>query len=198
MKKIITIVGIIIVTVLVLVVLFYRSSSQEKNNPKTVQDVAVKTITALSDKDSKKLAELIHPTIGVRFSPYAFVNKDKDVVLSKEEIGNFFSDSKTYLWGYTDGKGNPIELTPGEYYTKYIYSVDYKNAPKISFNKALGSGNTSDNITEVYASAQFVEYYFPGFNKKYEGMDWKSLRLVFQQVEGKWYLVGVVHAQWTI
>jgi hypothetical protein len=29
-------------------------------------------------------------------------------------------------------------------------------------------------------------------------MDWVSLRLVFLQEDGTWFLVGVVHDQWTI
>ena len=27
--------------------------------------------------------------------------------------------------------------------------------------------------------------------------DWSALRLVFEQVDGRWLLVGVVHDQWT-
>lgn len=44
----------------------------------------------------------------------------------------------------------------------------------------------------------YVEYHFPGFEKKYEGKDWKSLRLVFEKKNDRWYLVGIVHDQWTI
>jgi hypothetical protein len=29
-------------------------------------------------------------------------------------------------------------------------------------------------------------------------MDWRSLRLVFEEQGGSWYLVGIVHDQWTI
>jgi hypothetical protein len=29
-------------------------------------------------------------------------------------------------------------------------------------------------------------------------MDWESLRLVFQEEGGVWYLVGVIHDEWTI
>jgi len=43
-----------------------------------------------------------------------------------------------------------------------------------------------------------VEYHFPGFDKKYEGMDWASLRLVLIEAKDGWKLVGIVHDQWTI
>jgi len=29
-------------------------------------------------------------------------------------------------------------------------------------------------------------------------MDWASLRLVFEKFKGTWWLVGVIHAGWTI
>lgn len=43
-----------------------------------------------------------------------------------------------------------------------------------------------------------VEYYLPGENPDYGGLDWQSLRLVFQHKEGAWYLVGVIHDEWTV
>jgi hypothetical protein len=45
----------------------------------------------------------------------------------------------------------------------------------------------------VYPKAQFVEYHFPGFDAKYEGLDWKSLRLIFDQKGTEWLLIGIQH-----
>jgi hypothetical protein len=42
-----------------------------------------------------------------------------------------------------------------------------------------------------------VEYYFPGFDPQYGGMDWRSLRLVFSDHGGTWYLAGIIHDEWT-
>ena len=55
-----------------------------------------------------------------------------------------------------------------------------------------------ENQFEIYDNAIVVEYYFPGFNPDYAGMDWESLRLVFEQYENDWKLVGIIHNQWTI
>ena len=46
--------------------------------------------------------------------------------------------------------------------------------------------------------AMVVEYHFPGFDPQYGGLDWASLRLVFQEFEGRWVLVGIIHDEWTI
>jgi (p)ppGpp synthase/HD superfamily hydrolase len=29
-------------------------------------------------------------------------------------------------------------------------------------------------------------------------MDWRSLRLVFEKKDDIWYIVGIIHDQWTI
>ena len=55
-----------------------------------------------------------------------------------------------------------------------------------------------ENQFEVYESPIIVEYYFSGFNPEYEGMDWRSLRLVFEEIRGHWKLVGLINNQWTI
>ena len=34
--------------------------------------------------------------------------------------------------------------------------------------------------------------------RDFDGMDWKSLRLVFQEKDNIWYLVGIIHDGWTI
>jgi hypothetical protein len=38
----------------------------------------------------------------------------------------------------------------------------------------------------------------PGAKPEYAGLDWASLLLVFEQYESRWYLVALVHDQWTI
>lgn len=165
---------------------------------KIIEETAHNTMQAIKDKDAETLAEFIHPTKGVRFTPYTYVSVEDDVVLNKEEIKEFFNDQKVYLWGSYDGIGDEINLTPSQYYERFIYTEDFLNAEEIGYNEVLSSGNMLENQFEVYDNAIVVEYYFPGFNPDYEGMDWKSLRLVFEQYEDSWKLVGIIHNQWTI
>ena len=60
----------------------------------------------------KKLSGIVHPDKGVRFSPYAFVDVEKDLIFSRTRILNFFKDQIVYNWGVYDGIGTPINLTP--------------------------------------------------------------------------------------
>lgn len=153
---------------------------------------------ALSTKDTEKLASYVHPVKGVRFTPYTYVDCERDLVFTKSEIRNFFKDQQRYLWGYYDGSGAEIILTPSEYYARFIYSADFINAEQIGYNQILSTGNMLENQFEVYENPIIVEYYFSGFDPAYEGMDWQSLRLVFEEYEEEWRLTGIIHNQWTI
>jgi hypothetical protein len=55
-----------------------------------------------------------------------------------------------------------------------------------------------NNIATVYTGKQVIEYHFNGIDPQYSGMDWTSLYLVFDQENGAWKLIGVVHGQRTI
>lgn len=163
-----------------------------------IKDTATKVMTALKEKDFAALAGFVHPEKGVRFTPYTYVSVEDDLVFTKEELKDFMSIQKEYLWGYYDGSGEEIRLTPEQYYDKFIYSQDFLHAEQVGYNEVLSFGNMLENQFEVYPGAIIVEYYFPGFNPDYGGMDWQSLRIVFQQHEEAWYLVGIIHNQWTI
>ncbi|RAK11225.1 hypothetical protein C8C77_103213 [Halanaerobium saccharolyticum] len=171
-----------------------RSEDAEK----IIKDKASEVIQAISSMDFNELAKYVHPEKGLRFTPYTHVDPENDVVFTKEQVRNFFKNENEYLWGHYDGSGKEIRLTPEEYYHEFIYSVDFINAERIGYNEVLSSGNMLENQFKVYNNPIIVEYYFSGFNPDYEGMDWKSLRLVFVEHQNEWKLTGIIHNQWTI
>lgn len=164
----------------------------------SAEDTAFAAVKQLKEKNFSALKDLIHPTKGVRFTPYGYIDVEKNLVFSAKEVGSLHENQQIYLWGEYDGTGDPIELSFQEYYKKFVYDADYIQAEEISINKRLGHGNSIDNSMEVYPGATVVEFHFPGFEEKYEGMDWKSLRLVIEKLDDKWYVVGIIHDQWTI
>lgn len=155
-------------------------------------------VAAVGRRDWGTIAALAHPEKGIRFSPYGHVRVGEDVVLSPTRVRVGAADATVYNWGHYDGTGDPIRLTLEQYYGRFIYSADFAAAPVVQYNRIAGRGNTLVNIHEAYPGGQFVEYHFPGFDPQYEGMDWQSLRLVFEEVAGNWHLVGIIHDQWTI
>ena len=155
-------------------------------------------LAALKGKDMEALAALVDPGKGVRLSPYPHVS-DEDLVLKREDLPLRWKNGKTYTWGSHDGSGDPITLTFPAYYKRFIFDHDFSQAKKVAYNgELLGHGNTINNLHEFYPRGIVVEYHFPGFDRKYEGMDWRSLWLVFERSGAEWYLVEIAHGEWTI
>ncbi len=163
-----------------------------------ISKTATEVLNALKDRNFEKFAGFAYPEKGVRFSPYAHVDIENDLVFTSLEIKDFGNDSTVYKWGVYDGSGLPIEMTFIDYYNEFIYDKDFANARLISYNQIIGRGNIINNIFDIYTRCIIVEYHFPGFDPKYEGMDWRSLILVFEKKEDIWYLVGIIHGEWTI
>ncbi|RCW51619.1 hypothetical protein [Halanaerobium sp. ST460_2HS_T2] len=163
-----------------------------------IKEKAQKVIKAIACRNFNKLSNYIHPEKGVRFSPYTYVRIEKDVVFTKKQVNNFFNNDKIYLWGHYDGSGKEIRLSPKEYYHQFIYTDNFINADKIGYNEVLSSSNMIKNQFEVYENPIIVEYYFSDTKTKYDGMNWKSLSLVFEKYKSKWMLRGIIHNQWTI
>ena len=153
----------------------------------------------IKNKNYSALASYIHPVEGIRFSPYAYIDTLHHIKFSSTtflaQANN--TDQDTLVWGEFDGTGDPIKMTLKAYMQKFVYDVDFAQPEKRSVNKFLGFGNSLNNLPEIYKGCHFTESYFSGFEKKYEGMDWRTLRLVFKERNNRFYLVGIVHDQWT-
>lgn len=155
-------------------------------------------VAALRDRDMDVLSSFVHPKKGVRFSPSAYINPQSDIVFTQTQVKNLFTTQKRYVWGESDGSGAPIRLTPKQYFSQFLYQRDYLKSPKVAFNQVIGEGNTVNNVLEIYPQGIFVEYYVPGRDKTIDYRDWSSLRLVFEESNHEWYVVGLIHDGWSI
>jgi len=162
-----------------------------------IQEKGEQVLVALKGKDAAELSKYVHPQKGIRFTPYTYINTATDLVFPLTGIPALFSSTNSYTWGSYDGSGEPINLTFSGYYAKFIYDKNFLAAPQVVFNQVMQRGNMTNNITAAYPQGVSIEYHFSGFNAQYSGMDWESLKLVFEQIDGNWYLVGIIHEQWT-
>ena len=154
-------------------------------------------LSCLEAKDWDRLAGVIHPHDGIVFSPYAYVEEDA-VKLNAEEVSQLGAGEKIYVWGTYDGSGEPVELSFIDYYRRFVYDKDFMNALEVAANSLIRTGNTESNLGEVFeADDEFVEFHCPG-EGPHADFEWASLRIVFRNYRGTWYVVGVVHDGWTI
>ena len=162
-----------------------------------VLGAASMVIAALQTRDGPGLAALAHPEKGVRFSPYAAVDTDTDMVFSQARLKGFWGDPQQYAWGAYDGSGDPIELTPRDYHARFIVDRDFANPTRVGIDDDRAYGNTINNAETVYPNSIRIEFYIGPSDEDAAGLDWAALRLVFEPYNGRWYLVAVIHDEWT-
>jgi hypothetical protein len=143
------------------------------------------------DRDMTHMIRHVHPTHGVRFSPYATLSKT-DAVFTPQQILNLFSNRKAYNWGAYPGTGDPIKMTFGEYYRRFVYSRDFSQAPEVTYNTVARPGSVANNSASFFAGSRFIDYHMPGTLANGQ-RDWRTLRMVFMPWKDNWLLVAVAN-----
>lgn len=178
-----------------------KNDSINTNQPKEHKDESLKKINdevlqALKNRDYRTFATFIHPQKGIRFSMYAFVDIKGDKHFSKADFEKYEPTKTIFTWGAQDGSGDEYKATINDYLGKWVFSKDFTKG-QYSLNNFIGGGNSLNNLKETYPQADFTENYIKG-TEKYGEMDWKTIRLVFEDFQGRYYLIAVVNDQWTI
>ncbi|MFJ7828376.1 hypothetical protein [Psychrobacillus sp. NPDC096623] len=70
----------------------------EEGMPPTALEAAATVISILKEGNMSMLSAWAHPEKGVRFSPYGYVDKETDLVFSKDELQQLMEDSTVYVW----------------------------------------------------------------------------------------------------
>ena len=152
----------------------------------------------IKDGDYAALARHVHPDYGVVFSPHATVTLTTNRRFTANQVALFAADTAVYVWGVNNG-GEPIEMTPASYFAEFVFPRDYLNASVIGVDRIVRSGNALENITDEFPGIRFVDFHIPGDDKPpLEGLDWSSLRLGFEEHEGRLWLTVIIHSRWTV
>lgn len=154
-------------------------------------------LALLKEKDYSALSCMVHPQKGVTLTPFSTVSTEYDRTLTQTDVAKLSEDQQTYVWGAMDGSGSPIRSTCSDYFDRFVYNADYTQAPEVAVDAVLMSGNALENVSDAYPAARFVDYNFPGIDPGKNGYDWCSLKLVFEPWQNEWYLVGLIHSEWT-
>lgn len=200
-----------------LIVLFYSCNNQPESKTDTpITDTlisAIENANNLSQQDSiaatgrevltlfktQNYQELVKyfASEGVLFSSYGFIDTAHSKKLTPEDFLESINKKWVLTWGSFDGTGDLIKLTVPAYLKKFVYNADYLNAEAVGFNEVMKQGNSINNLKDIYPNHHFIDYHFSGFEQKYNGMDWTSLRLVFEKQNGQYFIVAIIHDQWT-
>ena len=152
----------------------------------------------VKDKDMAALSSYVHPTKGLRFTPYVHINSTFDQVFTPQEVADLPADTTEYDWGYY--YGTPVEtqilLNFNDYYDEFIYDEDFLNANIIGVNAVVSYGVMIDNIFDEYPDAEYLEFYIIT-SQDNNNIYWRSLKVAFEKVGGEYKLIGIIHGQWT-
>jgi len=181
----------------------FGGSPREHSHEDSTQNAALATLAYsvleyIRDDDFTALSSVVHPELGVVFSPYTTIDLSTDRQFSVSQIAALGSDNTRYIWGVHNGTGEPIEMTPAEYIEVYIPAETYIEASIVGINQVIRSGNALENIKVVFPDVRFVDFHLPGEESDTQSDNtWSSLRLGFEEYDGSLWLIAIVHSQWT-
>ena len=164
--------------------------------PAYARQAAYEIVSALKSRDMGVVADHAHPTRGVLFSPYAFIDRSEAQVWRADDLRRWSADTRIRVWGAEDGTGFPIKLTPAGYFERFVFPLDFTTGTQVSVDDDQARGNAINNAAEVFPDGVRVEFYRPPSAAGGQ-IDWRALRLVFVPVDGEPRLVAIIHDQWT-
>lgn len=161
-------------------------------------------INALNDSaDVRVDMSQIIDADGLRLAPY-YTLKTSDQILSQAEFSHYWSNNDELVYGVQPGSGNAIKMTLPKYWSKFYIldqSVSHDMSQISQPEDFVATGNMRNTILSTYPPSEFalVEYYQPGVEPRYGGMDWRSVVIVLKPVDEKqWRLAALIGGQWTI
>ena len=170
--------------------------TESNSKEETLKTLNSEILSALKSNEIEKLSKFIHPEKGIRFSMYGYVQPNTDKHFTKEEFIKYAPTNIKFTWGEKDGTGDQLVLSIKDYLNQWVFKRDFTSAEYYQ-NSFKGGGNSINNLKEIYPKTDFTENYIPG-SEKYSGMDWNSLRFVFEELYGTYYLVAVINDEWTV
>jgi len=170
----------------------------DENDSAVIRALSDGIMLVLKDKNIDLLKNYVHPFEGLRFSPYVNTNFEENLVLSKDNLLNAWNNNLIYNFGSYDGSGFPIDMTFKDYYDKFVYERDFSLSNNVTINNDVNGYLLNPRLTALYPGFNITRHYLDGENPDYGGIDWKSLNLVYQKYNNQWYLVSIIHDQWTI
>lgn len=167
-----------------------------KTDSVSLMQTATEVLMTCKARDYKKLASYMHPQNGTRFYPYSGGDTAGNRNYSGDELVKLAKENKKVNWNSDWAEGEEL-LTVNQYFSKFVYDVDFLNATLKSINNFHTQSAIVINLKELYPGCDAVEFFFPGFKKDMGGMDYAGLRLVFKTENNIHYLVAVQHDTWT-
>lgn len=165
-------------------------------NEEKLLQLNTEMLNLLAEKKYEEIANYIHPVKGVTISMYGTLKPDENTHLSANDFRDLLKSGEVRMWGEKDGSGERYEASLQDFLENWLFARDYREGT-VSIDTVRAQGNSLNNMKMIFPESHFTENYIPG-TELYGGLDWNALRFVFEDYNGKPYLVGIISDRWTI
>ena len=161
-----------------------------------IQKLSLDVLAAIKKKDMKKLSSFVNPDKTLLFAPCASAEKGEYVTFTKAKLASLNKKTKI-KWGVAGASGLPIKLSFEQYYKQNLWAADFLGKDvSVNFDKNITNQYTYSSFEKLYPTGHFVEFFFKGTEAN-ANIDWQSMVLVYEEVNGKLYLSAVINEYWT-
>ncbi len=137
------------------------------------------------------IGTLIHPMKGVIITDRVRFGDKNEQHFTPKRFVKILGEDKDIFWGYTYGKGDPIEKS------LHAWINDaHREIGKISKIDALNT--FKDFSADGYSGLKAYEVYWTNEESDTKEYDWLGLVIILAQYESRWYIVGLLRDRWTI
>lgn len=161
----------------------------------------------LQKKDFSSLVPFVHPVKGLMIAAQARIEMGDDYpvrTISVTDLPRFLENTKKTIWGSRGATGMPIEMTAKDFWEKIMFRRKVTPSLKYTFDTVQATDMNDEGIKEQlqkrFPGSHFVDYLLPEVSSEnvleYERQ--ASFRLIFEEYQGRWYLVGLMLDQFTI
>ncbi|WP_010098292.1 ankyrin repeat domain-containing protein [Ornithinibacillus scapharcae] len=167
-----------------------------------IKEHADTVFSILAEHNMEELSSHVHPEKGVLIAPFLQVKPNdmsenhEPLIFHTEEIPSLLQDTTVYRWGDHGSSGLPIELTPAGFFDEYLYTKAQPDTFYVNQQNLSGPEFFTETIRDVFPVAHMVQYSFYE-TVKGDDLSWMQLTLIFEEYQGEWKLVGMLHREWT-
>ena len=91
------------------------TGSQLQGPSANVLATSLEVIELIKAKEMATLSTYIHPSQGLRLTPYFYIDPQSDQIFTAQEVAGLDQNTTAFNWGHYDGSGEVISLTFNDY-----------------------------------------------------------------------------------
>lgn len=157
-----------------------------------VEDVAVYVLNRIKSGNYEEL----YAVTGESFAISPNVSVDPMLKLKRNQLSEFWwngTPQNVLEINITAPSGQPEVHSSSSYFSQYIWDKDYSQAD-LYINEYITRSTQVNNLKTAFPNCEVVE----ALHETDEEFGWSALNLIFEKIDGNYYLVGLIHDQHTI